>query len=115
MTHYFSMDEIRCPCGCEGVVVDDGFLEVMNLIRAELGRPIIVNSWYRCEEYDKSIGGKGAHRTGVAADIRCLHSLTRWRLVTLAQAHQIDRIGIGDTFLHFDMHKEYPAPRMWTY
>ena len=29
MTHYFSMDEIRCSCGCKGVIVDDDFLDVM--------------------------------------------------------------------------------------
>jgi len=115
MTHYFSMDEIRCPCGCEGLVVDAAFLEIMNAIRAEFGKPMIVNSWYRCEKHDEEIGGKGRHVTGKAGDFRCHHSLTRWQLITLALAHGINRIGIGATFLHFDVDEDAPTPRIWVY
>jgi len=115
MSEYFSEDEIRCSCGCGKIVVDEDFLATMDAIRIEFGQPMGVNSWYRCEEHDKAIGGKGRHVTGKAGDFACHHSLTRWRLITLALAHGINRIGVGSTFLHFDVDEDAPTPRIWTY
>lgn len=45
--------------------------EVLDKVREMWGRPIIVNSGYRCEELNKAVGGsaKSQHRMGKAADI----------------------------------------------
>jgi hypothetical protein len=115
MIHYFSMDEIRCKCGCEGVIVDPDFLDIMNLIREDFGKPIEVNRWYSCPEHDKEVGGKGNHPSGKAGDFRCVHSLTRHRLIELANKYGIPRIGVGKTFLHFDIVETAPTPRLWLY
>lgn len=46
--------------------------ELLEKIRTNYGKPIIVTSGYRCEKLNKAVGGaKGSqHRLGQAADIR---------------------------------------------
>lgn len=45
--------------------------EVLDKVREMWGRPIIVNSGYRCDKLNKAVGGsaKSQHRMGKAADI----------------------------------------------
>jgi len=112
---FFSVSEIKCKCGCGGIVIDPSFLSVMNSIRSDFNRPIIINRWYSCTAHDKMLGGKGNHPTGLAADVRCLHSWTRQQLVSLAGKYGIERIGVASTFLHLDMVTGAPSPRMWLY
>lgn len=44
----------------------------MDLIRTIIGKPIIVNSWYRSKEVNKAVGGvpTSQHALGQAVDIR---------------------------------------------
>jgi uncharacterized protein YcbK (DUF882 family) len=46
-------------------------MEQLDKIRAKWGRPIYVNSGYRCPELNKAVGGvkTSQHQLGVAADI----------------------------------------------
>ena len=45
--------------------------EVLDPLREAFGKPIVVNSGYRCEKLNKAVGGASGsqHRTGQAADI----------------------------------------------
>ena len=115
MIHYFSLNEMQCTCGCDGLIVEPNFLDIMNLIRADFGRPMKVNRWYSCPTHDAELGGKGNHPRGMAADIACVHSLTRYHLMTLAEKHGIQRIGVGRTFLDMDTIPDAPTPRIWVY
>lgn len=47
--------------------------EVLDPIREKLGKPIFVNSGYRCPALNKAVGGvkTSQHCNGEAADIRC--------------------------------------------
>lgn len=112
---YFSRREIECGCGCGEAYVDPTFLDIMNDIRDKYGSPIIVNSWYRCEAHDKSIGGKGNHTTGMAVDIKVGSSKERKRLILVADRTGITRIGIGSNFLHLDIMDRTGArvPNVW--
>lgn len=46
---------------------------VLEPLRELLGRPIVINSGYRCPELNKAVGGvsNSQHMKGEAADIRC--------------------------------------------
>ena len=46
---------------------------VLDSLREAYGKPIYVNSGYRCEKHNKAVGGvpKSQHMRGEAADIHC--------------------------------------------
>ena len=80
---YFRINEFRCHCGCQmpaearqniEALVDN----VLDPVREAYGKPIYVNSGYRCEKHNKAVGGvpKSQHMLGQAADIslRLTHS-----------------------------------------
>lgn len=45
---------------------------VLDMVRTHMGKPIIVNSGYRCKKLNEIVGGaqKSMHMRGLAADIR---------------------------------------------
>ena len=81
---YFKMKEFECRCGCTSAgsarampaevkanikaLVDN----VLDPLREAYGKPINVNSGFRCEKHNKEVGGvpNSQHVKGEAADIR---------------------------------------------
>ncbi|WP_418308481.1 YcbK family protein, partial [Parasutterella sp.] len=57
------------------LVVQEGLYQLLEEIRDEFGKPIVVNSGYRSPEHNKNIGGakNSYHVKGMAADIRPQH------------------------------------------
>lgn len=45
---------------------------ILDMIRAYIGKPILINSGYRCEKLNEMVGGvqKSMHTKGLAADFR---------------------------------------------
>lgn len=95
---------------------DDVFCNVVKLanqlqiLRDHLGKPIIINSGYRSEAHNRSVGGSpnSQHLLGKASDIR-VNGMTSVEI-----AKEIERliiegemlqggIGIYDTFVHYDI------------
>lgn len=122
----FAEREFRCSCGCGRADMAPGFLDKLQAIRDRLGRPLIVNSGYRCPDYNMRIstsGRGGPHTTGHAADIAAAG----------ADAELVDGIAVelGITgrgvkqhgpwpgrFLHLDDLEPggaHPRPRLWSY
>lgn len=56
--------------------------EELSKVRQAFGKPIIVNSGYRCRELNKEVGGhpKSLHQYGNAADLRCLTDTLTYEL-----------------------------------
>ena len=75
MTKNFNIKEFECKCGCE--MPEDVLVNITKLanqlqyIRDCVAMPIIINSAYRCEAHNKSVGGSenSQHLLGKAADI----------------------------------------------
>ena len=78
---HFGWHEVRCKCGkCSGfphrpVLESDPFLafcKVMDAVRGRLGKPVIVNSWYRCPAHPIEAKKRipGVHTHAIAADLR---------------------------------------------
>lgn len=118
---YFSEAELRCK-HCKANGMDQDFVDLLDLLRSTYNKPIKLNSAYRCPEYDKSIGGGGAHTTGRAVDIR-IEGAEAVKLLGLAITMGFKGIGVQQKgehekrFLHLDTAPTpaFPRPMIWSY
>lgn len=100
---YFTEDELRCTC-CRNLKIDFDFLNKIEELREFLDFPFIVNSFYRCEKYNKSLPNSSPnskHLTGNAIDIRAT-GVRALKLVQNATDYGITGIGVYSTFIHLD-------------
>ena len=126
MAEYFSEATdpmIVCPCGC-GKSLSEPFLAHMDRLREACGFPLVVNSGFRCPDYNEKIshtGRTGPHTIGAVDFAVCFeHAFT---LVSVAFDQGWTGIGInqrGDAakrFVHLDRLSpvDHPRPRIWTY
>jgi len=116
---FFKSAEFDSPDapGSGGECMDPALIEKLDYLRAEFGHPLKITSGYRTEAHNKKVGGKesSAHLTGYAADIATPTSSHRFDLVRLALQYGVRRIGIGQTFVHLDMHPTLPQGVIWLY
>jgi len=118
---HFTWKEVYCRCGCifprkyaENAIK---LAEVLEKVREALGDvPVIVNSWYRCPEHNRAVGGvpTSAHLTASAADIWSprvptpqLHETAR----ALHKKRVIRGLGLYPDRIHVDI----DGYRMWVY
>ena len=75
---YFIMNEFECHCGCR--MPDNARANIVALVEQVLdparegyGKPVCVNSGYRCARHNAAVGGVvgSQHTRGEAADICC--------------------------------------------
>jgi uncharacterized protein YcbK (DUF882 family) len=77
LSEHFTLAEAACKCGCPmppDVRRNAEILaEHLEVIRLELGKPLVIRSWYRCPDRNKAVGGapKSLHLTGAAVDLNC--------------------------------------------
>jgi len=111
---YFKESEFKCPC-CDKAKVSAFLIHLLNKVRNLYGKPMIVNSGFRCEKHNKAVGGKpnSAHLRGTAADIKCTNSVDRYILVSLFFEAGFKRMGIYEDFIHVDVDEELPRPVLW--
>lgn len=117
---YFSEAEFqRLTPACSRENMEQDFLDLMDMVRARAGIPLLMSSAYRSKEWDKAKGrsGNGAHTYGLGVDFVCNNSATRMKIVKAALECGVQRIGIASNFIHIDMgeHVGLPAPCIWTY
>ena len=90
------------------LVVQEGLYQLLEEIRDEFGKPIVVNSGYRSPEHNKNIGGakNSYHVKGMAADIRPQHGpdfqRELKRLKQIANKKCYGGVGSYPTFVHVD-------------
>lgn len=82
-------------------------LKVLQPLRDLYGKPMTINSGYRCEELNDLVGGvpTSQHRKGEAADIKTGNHTETYRLARLAKTTpgifaEIDQMILYPTFLH---------------
>lgn len=91
---------------------------LLDKIRAEFGFPINITSGLRTQAQNdllKDSVSDSAHLSGLACDIACTDSSKRFRLIKVALAHGVNRIGIAKTFIHLDIDKTKPSSVVWHY
>lgn len=77
-------------------------LNVLQPLREAWGKPLVVNSGYRCQKLNKEVGGvpTSQHCKGEAADIACDEPLELARLA-VAMNLPFDQLIVYPTFVHF--------------
>ncbi len=98
------------PNGIEGNMLAVG-MEILDPAREAFGRPIVVNSGFRCPLHNQTVGGAGGsgsgrvsqHVVGQAVDICCSHdgfsSMREWKEANLELARVIVKQGKWDQMI----------------
>ena len=109
----FRINEFVCHCGCQlppeaRQNIEALVAEVLDPVREAYGKPIYVNSGYRCEAHNRKVGGvpRSQHIVGEAADISL--RLTAYSLqdelmklaLIIKEQGKFDQLIIYPTFLH---------------
>ena len=108
----FNSYEFRCglgsPCACSTILIDDKLVEYLQKIRDHFGKSITITSAYRCNSYNKRIGGATGsyHSKGMACDI-VVSGVTPREVAKYAESIGILGIGLYETasdghFVHID-------------
>lgn len=107
LSEHFEAWEFKCKCGvCESVLPDPELIEVLEDVRGKFGKPVTVHSGYRCDDYNRSVGGAkhSQHKNAKAGDITVEDTPP-----DVVHGYLIDRYpdqyGIGSyaTFTHVDV------------
>lgn len=102
---HFSPFEIACAC-CNTVRLDTEAMAALERSRKVLGRPLIINSGYRCPVHNGRVGGasKSQHLWGRAFDIntRSMSDLERWEVIQVTAQEGFAGLGLYRDFIHVD-------------
>lgn len=99
--------KLRCTCGspdCDRRSVDQPTLDNLQLIRDDLGKPMIITSGGRCPNHPNEIG-RGPdtdHQQCKTVDVKCDDELEETKLKVLAGRHGATRVAgsADDGFVH---------------
>lgn len=98
----FTAREFSCK-HCNVAKIDDKLIAYVQKIRTHFGKPVIINSGYRCVTHNKNVGGANGsyHLKGMAADI-VVKDVAPAEVAKYAESIGILGIGLYDTFVHID-------------
>ena len=119
---YFNRGEFECSHThtCE---MDQDFIDKLNKLREEFGKPLTINSGYRSPEHPIEYvkQSPGAHASGKACDISVSRA-DALKLLELALKLGFTGYGLNQKgssrYIHLDTlenSKERPRPSIWTY
>ena len=102
--------EFDCSCSkyCSSTLIDDKLVQYIQQIRDHFGKPVKINSAYRCPTHNKKVGGgsNSYHKQGKAADIK-IDGVAPAEIAKYAESIGILGIGLYETdrdghFVHID-------------
>ena len=102
----FMLSEFQCR-HCGTVILYSELLAKLQKLRTYLGKPVVINSGYRCEEHNRAVGGaaNSYHMRGMAADIS-VEGHTPYRLAELVDDLDFGGIIIYNNFVHVDVRSQ---------
>jgi len=115
--------KIACTCGhpdCDKRGVSKVALQMLQMVRDELGHPLTITSGGRCPNHPdqarKSNPNGGDHPKGLGIDIAC-NGATRGNIVKAGQKIGFNAIGVAKTFVHLGWREDLPHGHltMWVY
>jgi uncharacterized protein YcbK (DUF882 family) len=119
----FSKEELMCK-HCGDCHMDESFMDMLQTLRIEYDRPMVITSGYRCPEHPieakKDSGTPGAHTSGKAVDIG-VRGTQAYELLDIVFAMGFTGIGVsqkGDVrFIHIDTldGSDRLRPTIWSY
>ena len=108
LSPHFKVREFACSDGTDTVFVSPALVEVLEKVRVHFGKPVTINSGYRTETKNKSVGGAAysQHKYGLAADIH-IDGVTPKQIASYVETllPNTGGIGIYKTFTHIDVRK----------
>jgi len=108
--HFWKQEEFTCRCGCGRDEVHPFLIQLADDVRRHIGVPMDCNSGVRCEDHNRSVGGRssslhlptGANHQGHAGDFTfCDNTITNrvnvLRLYILFESfgRKYEALGIG--------------------
>ena len=109
LTENFTVGEIICKDGSKEYIINSDVLEGLEKLRKIIGKPIIINSGYRSEMYNKKVGGAGdsQHCKGNAIDFHVKELNTEQIYEVLKNNNFLGKIftgvGLYDDWVHVDV------------
>jgi len=109
-------EEFDCPC-CGKNNMDEDFLFKIIAARIIAEIPFVITSGCRCvlHNSDPKVGGSptSSHLKGIATDIYCDGSRSRYIILKVLLAVGFHRIKIGKNFIHVDDDKTKSKKVIW--
>lgn len=99
----FIKSEFDCKATGENNMQHE-FMEKLQRIRQVYNKPMTITSGFRSVKHPveaRKTHSNGEHTQGNCADVLCNNGADRFKLINLALANGITRIGIAKNFLHF--------------
>ena len=104
----FTVKEFACSDGTDTVFISLVLVNLLQKIRDHFGKAVIINSAYRTEAHNKSIGGAtySQHKYGLAADIH-INGVTPKEIAAYVETLMPSSGGIGiyKSFVHVDVRR----------
>lgn len=108
LTKNFAIYEFACKGAgcCSTVKVDTDLVAILQKIRDHFGKPVYINSAYRCAKHNAAVGGSSGsyHTKGMAADIR-VDGIAPIEVAKFAESIGVLGIGQYSNFVHVDTRK----------
>jgi len=117
---YFKPKELACS-HCGEILIKTQALTKIDKLRALIGKPLVVNSAYRCPKHNADIGGSpvSQHKLGEAFDISLKYPImgihNRKIVTELAKEAGFTAIGQYDTFIHMDDRVPKPSGELYVW
>lgn len=115
---HFNISEFDSPDKKgSGKNMDKTFLSMLDEARHIANIPFKINSGYRTKERNKKVGGvkSSSHLKGLACDISCIDSRSRFIILNALIDAGFTRIGIAKTFIHCDIDIDKVQQVIWVY
>ena len=106
LTRHFKVKEFACKDGSQIVFIDRYLVSILDILRNQIGKPVIITSGYRTPEWNKKCNGAkySYHMRGMAADIR-VDGVSPKELAQKLNSIVPDECGIivYKSWVHFDV------------
>jgi len=105
-------------------MMDSDFLAMLDEARDCAGIPFVISrgGGFRTVAYNRQLikegypaSRKSSHLLGLAADIYCTDSQSRYIILDALQEVGFTRLGISPSFIHVDLDTNKPQHRIWVY
>lgn len=94
-------------------------MTILTALEQHMGFELNINSGYRDPGHNEDVGGvqdsEHTYDPAEGADVLCLRSATRFKMLKALVAIGVTRIGIGQTFVHVGVATDKPQDVCWHY